>query len=49
MGLGPRGPPIPPVANFAVVPYPVTRKQPIGAEFSHYIFVTTNESDPYYT
>lgn len=46
MGLGPKGPPIPPPALFAVVPYPSHRKTPPGAEFSHYIFVTTNENDP---
>lgn len=46
MGLGPKGPPIPPPASFAVVPYPVYRKAPAGAEFSHYIFVTNNENDP---
>lgn len=47
MGLGPKGPPIPPPAIFSVVPYPVHRKSPPGAEFSHYVFVTTNENDPY--
>lgn len=46
MGLGPKGPPIPPPALFAVVPYPAHRKSPPGAEFSHYVFVTTNENDP---
>ncbi|CAF0787663.1 unnamed protein product [Brachionus calyciflorus] len=46
MGLGPKGPPIPPPASFAVVPYPVYRKAPAGADFSHYIFVTNNENDP---
>lgn len=46
MGLGPRGPPIPPQAIFAVVPYPAHRKSPPGSEFSHYVFVTTNENDP---
>lgn len=46
MGLGPKGPPIPPPALFAVVPYPSHRKTPPGAEFSHYVFVTTNENDP---
>jgi hydrocephalus-inducing protein len=47
MGMGPKGPPIPPPAIFSVVPYPVHRKSPPGAEFSHYVFVTTNENDPY--
>lgn len=46
MGLGPKGPPVPPPAIFSVVPYPVHRKSPPGAEFSHYVFVTTNEHDP---
>lgn len=46
MGLGPKGPPIPPPAIFAVVPYPTHRKSPPGSEFSHYLFVTTNENDP---
>ena len=47
MGLGPKGPPIPPEAAFAVVPYPIHRKAPPGSEFSHYVFVTVNENDPY--
>ena len=46
MGLGPKGPPIPPPAIFAVVPFPTHRKAPPGAEFSHYLFVTNNENDP---
>ena len=46
MGLGPKGPPVPPPALFSVVPYPAYRKAPLGSEFSHYIFVTTNENDP---
>lgn len=46
MGLGPKGPPIPPPALFSVMPYPEHRKAPPGVEFSHYIFVTTNENDP---
>ena len=46
MGLGPKGPPIPPMATFAVVAYPNHRKAPPGSEFSHYIFVTNNENDP---
>jgi len=46
MGLGPKGPPIPPPAIFAVVPYPIHRKAPPGSEFSHYVFVTINENDP---
>lgn len=46
MGLGPKGPPIPPPATFAVVPYPEYRKAPAGSEFSHYIFVSNNENDP---
>lgn len=46
MGMGPKGPPVPPPAIFAVVPYPAFRKAPLGSEFSHYVFVTQNESDP---
>ena len=46
MGLGPRGPPIPPPATFDVVPFPAFRQAPPGSEFSHYVFVTTNENDP---
>ncbi len=46
MGLGIKGPPIPPPAIFSVVSYPNHRKSPPGAEFSHYIFVTNNENDP---
>ena len=46
MGMGTRGPPIPPAATFSVVPYPIHRKSPPGSEFSHYIFVTNDPHDP---
>jgi len=46
MGAGRKGPPIPPPASFAVIPYPTHRTAPPGSEFSHYMFVTTNENDP---
>ena len=46
LGLGPRGPPIPPPAGFAVVPYPVKRHAPPGAEGGHYVFVANGPDDP---
>jgi hydrocephalus-inducing protein len=46
MGLGPKGPPIPPPATFSVVPYPAYRKAPPCLEFGHYYFVTNMENDP---
>ena len=45
MGLGARGPPIPPPATFSVVTYPEHRKAPPGSEFSHYVFVTNDPND----
>ena len=47
LGLGPRGPPIPPPANFAVVPYPVKRHAPPGADSGHYVFIASGPDDPY--
>ncbi len=46
MGLGPRGPPIPPPASFAVIPFPAQRKAPPCVEFGHYVFVSNIENDP---
>ncbi len=46
MGMGPKGPPVPPPALFSIIAYPEYRKAPLGSEFSHYVFVTTNENDP---
>lgn len=47
LGLGPTGPPIPPPATFAVVPYPVRRRPPLGIEPpSHYVFVASGPDDP---
>ncbi len=46
MGLGARGPPIPPSATFSVVSYPAHREAPPGSEFSHYVFVTNDPNDP---
>lgn len=45
MGMGTRGPPIPPPASFSVVTYPEHRKAPPGSEFSHYVFVTNDPND----
>ena len=45
LGLGPKGPPIPPPATFAVVPYAVKRHAP-AAEGAHYIFVASSPDDP---
>jgi hypothetical protein len=47
LGLGPHGPPIPPPASFAVVPYPVRRRPPLGSDpSSHYAFVASGPDDP---
>lgn len=47
LGLGPHGPPIPPPASFAVVPYPVRRRPPLGLEPpSHYVYVSSGPDDP---
>lgn len=47
LGLGPHGPPIPPPATFAVVPYPVRRRPPPGMEPpSHYVFIASAPDDP---
>lgn len=47
LGLGPHGPPIPPPATFAVVPYPVRRRPPLGVDPpSHYVFVASGPDDP---
>lgn len=47
LGLGPHGPPIPPPASFAVVPYPVRRRPPLGSDpSSHYVFVASSPDDP---
>ena len=46
LGLGSRGPPIPPPASFAVVPYPVKRHAPPGAEGGHYAFIASSPDDP---
>lgn len=46
LGLGPNGPPIPPPATFAVVPYPVRRRPPLGIDPpSHYVFVASGPDD----
>jgi len=39
LGLGAKGPPVPPPATFAVVPYPVKREAPSSVELCHYSFV----------
>lgn len=47
LGLGPKGPPIPPPATFAVVPFPVKRRAPPVSEFGgRYIFVASSPDDP---
>ncbi|XP_046359897.2 hydrocephalus-inducing protein homolog isoform X3 [Haliotis rufescens] len=47
LGLGPRGPPIPPPAEFAVVPYPVKRRPPPLSEFGgRYAFIAASSDDP---
>ncbi|KAK3085440.1 hypothetical protein FSP39_003318 [Pinctada imbricata] len=47
LGLGPKGPPIPPAAAFAVVPYPVKRRAPPVSEFGgRYVFIASSPDDP---
>lgn len=46
LGLGPHGPPIPPAAAFSVVPYPVKRHAPPGADSGHYMFIASSPDDP---
>ncbi|XP_070194710.1 hydrocephalus-inducing protein homolog isoform X4 [Littorina saxatilis] len=47
LGMGPHGPPIPPPAVFAVVPFPVKRKAPPISEFGgHYVFIASSPDDP---
>ena len=46
LGLGENGPPVPPPATFAIVPYPVERNAPPGAEGGHYVFIASSQDDP---
>uniref|UniRef100_H2XZ27 Hydin adenylate kinase-like domain-containing protein n=1 Tax=Ciona intestinalis TaxID=7719 RepID=H2XZ27_CIOIN len=46
LGLGPKGPPIPPPAMFSVIPFPVKRKPPSGDKAQHYEFVASSPDDP---
>jgi hydrocephalus-inducing protein len=46
LGLGPHGPPIPPAAIFGVVPFPVKRHAPPGADNGHYMFIASGPDDP---
>ena len=46
LGLGPQGPPMPPPAVFSVIPYPVKRQAPPGAEEPHYSFIAMSTDDP---
>lgn len=47
MGMGPKGPPIPPEAIFSVIPYPIERQAPLTAtNTDHYVFVSNQENDP---
>ncbi|CAD5117498.1 DgyrCDS6267 [Dimorphilus gyrociliatus] len=46
LGLGPNGPAIPPATLFSVVPYPVKRTAPPGADQGNYIFVASSSDDP---
>ena len=46
LGLGLKGPPIPPNALFSVVPYPIKRKAPQSEAGSHYLFVASGPDDP---
>ena len=46
LGLGEKGPPIPPMASFSVIPYPVKRKAPVSEAASHYLFIASGPDDP---
>ena len=46
LGLGPRGPPIPPPVTFSMLSYPVKRYAPPGAEDGHYTFIAAFPDDP---
>ncbi|XP_071173399.1 hydrocephalus-inducing protein homolog isoform X10 [Mytilus edulis] len=47
LGMGPKGPPVPPPADFSVIPYPVKRKAPPVSEFGgRYIFIASSADDP---
>ena len=47
IGIGPGGPPVPPPATFAVVPYPALRQSPSVSDFGqHYTFVSSSPNDP---
>ena len=47
LGLGPQGPPIPPPASFAVVPFPIKRRPPQMSEIGgRYVFVASSPDDP---
>lgn len=46
LGLGAKGPPIPPSAMFSVIPYPVKRRAPVTEAASHYMFVASGPDDP---
>jgi len=43
LGLGAAGPPVPPPATFAVVPYPVKREAQSGVELRHFSFVPVTD------
>ena len=43
LGLGAGGPPVPPPATFAVVPYPVKRESLSGVELRHFSFVPVTD------
>ncbi|CAL1528045.1 unnamed protein product [Lymnaea stagnalis] len=47
LGMGQHGPPIPPAATFAVIPYPVKRKPPALPEAGgRYMFMSSSPDDP---
>ena len=43
LGLGAGGPPVPPPATFAVVPYPVNREVQSGIELRHFSFLPVTD------
>lgn len=45
LGLGAKGPPIPPGKTFAVVPFPVKRQSPLSIDTTHHNFFFVSQED----
>ncbi|XP_043935458.1 hydrocephalus-inducing protein homolog [Protopterus annectens] len=47
LGIGPKGPPVPPSSIFSMVPYPAKRLPPTNTDtFSHFVFVALLPDNP---